>query len=79
MMREERSLKFEFKSSPPIIGGIMKIKRANQLMSIIDEIHKKCMGDASTKSRYFINDLYLGQIFSLYTCNYGYIYLQILV
>jgi hypothetical protein len=30
------------------------------------------MGDTSTKSRYFINDWYLGQIFSLYTCNYGY-------
>jgi hypothetical protein len=29
------------------------------------------MGDTSTKSRYFINDWYLGQIFSLYTCNYG--------
>jgi hypothetical protein len=37
------------------------------------------MGDTSTKSRYFINDWYLGQIFSLYTCNYGFIYLQILV
>jgi hypothetical protein len=35
------------------------------------------MGDTSTKSRYFINDWYLGQIFSLYTCNYGFIYLQI--
>jgi len=33
------------------------------------------MGDTSTKSRYFINDWYLGQIFSLNTCNYGlYIY-----
>jgi hypothetical protein len=49
----------------------MKVKRANQLMSIIDEIWDK--------SRYFINDWYLGQIFSLYTCNYGFIYLQILV
>jgi hypothetical protein len=38
MMREERSLKFKFESWPPIIGGIMKIKRANRLMSIIDEI-----------------------------------------
>jgi hypothetical protein len=37
------------------------------------------MGDTSTKSWYFINDWYLGQIFSLYTCNYGFIYLQILV
>jgi len=37
------------------------------------------MGDTSTKSQYFINDWYLGQIFSLYTCNYGFIYLQILV
>ena len=40
------------------------------------------MGDTSTKctkSRYFINDWYLEQIFSLYTCNYGFIYLQILV
>jgi hypothetical protein len=48
----------------------MKVKRANRLMSIIDEIwviHR------STKSRYFINDWYLGQIFSLYTCNYGFI------
>jgi len=26
------------------------------------------MGDTSTKSRYFINDWYLEQIFSLYTC-----------
>jgi hypothetical protein len=51
----------------------MKVKRANRLMSIID------MGDTSTKSRYFINDWYLEQIFSLYTCNYGSIYLQILV
>jgi hypothetical protein len=24
--------------APPIIGGIMKVKRANRLMSIIDEI-----------------------------------------
>ena len=38
MMREERSLKFKFESWPPIIGGIMKVKRANRLMSIIDEI-----------------------------------------
>jgi hypothetical protein len=38
MMREERSLKFKFESWPPIIGGVMKVKRANQLMSIIDEI-----------------------------------------
>ena len=37
-MREERSLKFKFESWPPIIGGIMKVKRANRLMSIIDEI-----------------------------------------
>jgi hypothetical protein len=37
------------------------------------------MGDASTKSWYFINDWYLEQIFSLYSCNYGFIYLQILV
>jgi hypothetical protein len=37
------------------------------------------MGDTSTKSGYFINDWYLGQIFSLYTCNYGFIYLQILI
>jgi hypothetical protein len=53
----------------------MKVKRANRLMSIIDEN----MGDTSTKSRYCINDWYLRQIFSLYTCNYGFIYLQILV
>ena len=26
-----------------------------------------------------VNDWYLGQIFSLYTCNYGFIYLQLLV
>jgi hypothetical protein len=32
------------------------------------------MGDTSTKSRYFINDWYLEQIFSLYSCNYGFIY-----
>ena len=38
MMREERSLKFKFESWPPIIGGIMKVKRANRLISIIDEI-----------------------------------------
>jgi hypothetical protein len=37
MMREERSLKFKFESWPPIIGRIMKIKRENWLMSIIDE------------------------------------------
>jgi hypothetical protein len=37
------------------------------------------MGDTSTKSQYFINDWYLGHIFSLYTCNYGFIYLQMLV
>jgi hypothetical protein len=36
------------------------------------------MCNTSTKSQYFINDWYLGQIFSLYTCNYGFIYLQIL-
>jgi hypothetical protein len=33
------------------------------------------MGDTSTKSRYFINDWYLGQIFLLYACNYGLIYI----
>ena len=38
MMREERSLKFKFESWPPIIGGIMKVKMANRLMSIIDKI-----------------------------------------
>jgi len=37
------------------------------------------MGDTSTKGRYFINDWYVEQIFSLYICNYGFIYLQILV
>jgi hypothetical protein len=37
MMREKRSLKFKFESWPLIIGGIMKIKRANRLMSINDE------------------------------------------
>jgi hypothetical protein len=40
MMREERSLKFKFESWPPIIGRIMKVKRANRLMSIIYEIYK---------------------------------------
>jgi hypothetical protein len=50
----------------------MKAKRVNRLMSIID------MGDTSTKSRYFTNDWYLEQIFSLYTCNYGLLYLHIL-
>ena len=35
---EERSLKFYFESWPPIIGWIMKVKRANRLISIIDEI-----------------------------------------
>jgi hypothetical protein len=53
----------------------MKVKRAIRLMSIIDEN----MGDISTKILYFINNWYLRQIFSLYTCNYGFIYLQILV
>ena len=62
---EKRSLKFKFELWQP-----MKVKRANRLMSIID------MGDTFTKSRYFINDWYLEQIFSLYTCNYGFIYLQ---
>ena len=38
MMREGRSLKFKFESWPPIIGRIMKVKRANRSMSIIDEI-----------------------------------------
>jgi hypothetical protein len=51
----------------------MKVKRANRLMSIIDEIWV----DTSTKSQYLINDWYLGQIFSLYTCNYGFIYLYL--
>jgi hypothetical protein len=37
------------------------------------------MGDTSAKGRYFINDWYLEQIISLYSCNYGFIYLQILV
>jgi len=53
----------------------MKVKNANRLMSIIDEIWVIHL----QKSRYFINDWYLGQIFLLYTCNYGFIYLQILV
>jgi hypothetical protein len=38
MMKEERSMKFKFESCSPIIGGIMKVKKANRLMSIIDEI-----------------------------------------
>jgi hypothetical protein len=71
---EERSLKFKLESWPPIIGGIMKVKRANRLMSIIDEIWV-----IHLQSGYFINDWNLGQIFSLYTCNHGFIYLQILV
>jgi hypothetical protein len=33
------------------------------------------MGGTSTKSQYFINDWFLEQIFSLYFCNYGYIYI----
>jgi hypothetical protein len=45
------------------------VKRANRLMSIIDEIWVSILY-TSTKSRYFINDWYLGQIFSLYTCNW---------
>jgi hypothetical protein len=54
----------------------MKIKRANRLMSIIDEN----MGDTSTKvDTLLMIDWYLRQLFSLYTCNYGFIYLQILV
>ena len=73
-MKEEGSLKFKFESCPPILGGIMKVKRANRLMSIYNYWWN--MGDTSKKSRYFINDWYLGQIFSLYTCNYGFIYLQ---
>ena len=38
MMREERSLKFKIEFWLPIIGGIMKVKMVNRLMSIIDEI-----------------------------------------
>ena len=37
MMREERSFKFKFESWQPIIGGVMKVKKANRLMPIIDE------------------------------------------
>ena len=36
----------------------------------------------TANNQYFnlgLNDWYLGQIFSFYTCNYGFIYLQILV
>jgi hypothetical protein len=51
----------------------MKVKRENQLMSIIDEIWVIHL----QKVKYLINDWYLGQIFSLYNCNYGFIYLQI--
>jgi hypothetical protein len=54
----------------------MKVKRANRLMSIIDEIWVIHLQKVDTL---LINDWYLGQIFSLYTCNYGFIYLQILV
>jgi hypothetical protein len=57
MMREE-SLKFKLESWPPIIGGIMKVKRVNLLMSI----YWWNMGDTSTKIWYFINDWYLGQM-----------------
>ena len=45
----------------------MKVKRANRLMSIIDEIWVIHLQKVDT----FNNDWYLGQIFSLYTCNYG--------
>ena len=51
----------------------MKVKRANRLMSIIDEILVIHLQKVD-----FINDWYLEQIFSLYSCNYGVIYLQIL-
>jgi hypothetical protein len=68
----KRSLKFKFELWQP-----MKVKSANQLILIIDEICHH-MGDTSTKSRYFINDWYLEQMFSLHSCNYGFIYLQIL-
>jgi hypothetical protein len=44
-------------------------------MSIIDEIWVIHL----QKIDNFINDWYLGQLFSLYTCNYGFIYIQILV
>ena len=54
----------------------MKVKRANRLMSIIDEIWAIHLQKFDI---FFINDWYLGQIYSLYTCNYGFIYLQILV
>ena len=51
----KRSLKFKFELWQP-----MKVKRANRL-SIIDEIWAIHL----QKSRYFINDWYLEQIFSL--------------
>ena len=53
----------------------MKVKRVNRLMSIIDEIWVKYLQKVDT----LLNDWYLGQIFSLNACNYGFIYLQILV
>ena len=58
----------------------MKVKRENRLMSIIDEI-QKCMGDTdtSTKSRYFINDWYLEQIFSLYMCGPFFQYVGLII
>ena len=69
MMREERSLKFKFESLLPIIGRIMKVKRTNRLMSIIDEIWVIHLQKVDT----LLKNWYLGQIFSLYTCNYGFI------
>jgi hypothetical protein len=53
----------------------MKVKRTNRLMSIIDEIWVIHLQKVDT----LLKNWYLGQIFSLYTCNYGFIYLQTLV
>jgi len=49
----------------------MKVKRANRLMSIIDEIWVIHLQKVDTLS--MIGIYYLEQIFSLYTYNYGFI------
>jgi hypothetical protein len=73
MMREERSLKFKFESWPPIIGGIMKVKRANRLMSIIDEIWVIHLQKVDTLLMIGIYDIYfhfIPVIMVLYTYKY---------
>jgi hypothetical protein len=53
----------------------MKVRRANRLMLIIDEIWVIYLQNVDTLLMIGI----LGQIFSLYICNYDFIYLKILV